>query len=77
MNPKPSTRTPLLRTLRHRRRHLKIRMQRPHTSLIHAEHREILRLDLRGVGFVGDGEGAAAEVVDAGCVELGEGLAGL
>lgn len=50
-------------------------MQRPDTGLVDAKHREIFGLDGGGVGFVGDGEGAATEVVDAGGVEFGEGLA--
>lgn len=75
MNPEPSAGTPFLRTRRHRRRDLEIRMQRPHARLIHAKDSEILWLHLRRVGLVRDREGAAAQVVDTCGVELGERLA--
>lgn len=76
MDPEPSTSTSSLRASWHRRRNLEIGMQRPHTGLVHAENGEIFGLDGGRVGFVGDGEGAATEVVDACCVELGEVLTG-
>ena len=52
MNPKERTNPSPLGTRRHPLRNLKIRKPRPHTRLINAKHRKILRLYIRHITLI-------------------------
>ncbi len=64
VDPEPSAVASVLRARRHPRGNLKIREPSPYAGLVDAEDSEVLRLDLRHVRFVRDGQRAALEVVE-------------
>ena len=71
MNPEPSTDASAVWTRRHSGRYLEIREACPNASMVDAEHREVLRLNLRNIAFVGNSQRAPEQVVKALRVELG------
>lgn len=76
MDPEPRAGAFAVRALGHVRRDLEARVQIIHAGLVHAEYGKVLRLDLRGVRLVRDGQRAAADICQAIGVEFRRGLAG-
>ena len=74
MDPEPGAGAPALGARGHRGGDGKVGVEGPHAGLVDAEDGKVGGLDLFGVRLVGDRERAAAEVVDARRVELGERL---
>ena len=70
VDPEPRADAFAVRALGHLRRDGEARVHIPHARLVHAEYGEVLRLDLRDVRLVRDGQRAATEIVDAIGVEF-------
>ena len=75
MNPEPSTDASTGRARRHSRRDLEVGEASPDTSLVDAEHCEVLGLDLCDIALVRDCERTSLQVIEVHCVHRAAGKA--